>query len=57
MELVNSLFYFFGFENLALSATLPEFITWICRIGIGVWLVVFIISSLFLVIRAPELRF
>ena len=57
MELVESLFTFFGFDSLALTATFPEFIEWFLKCGLGVWLVLFIIRSLFLVIRAPEIRF
>lgn len=57
MELVDSLFTFFGFDSLALTATFPEFIEWFLKCGLGVWLVLFIIRSLFLVIRAPEIRF
>ena len=57
MELVQMLFDFFGFESLSLSATFPEFIEWFLKCGLGVWLVMFIIRSLFMVIRAPELRF
>lgn len=57
MELVEMMFDFFGFENLSLSATFPEFIEWFCKCGIGVWLVLFIIRSLFMVIRTPDIRF
>lgn len=57
MELVEMMFDFFGFDMLTASATFPEFISWFCKCGIGVWLVVFIIRSIFMVIRAPELRF
>lgn len=57
MELANMLFEFFGFQNLSDSATLVDFVVWFCKCGCGIWLVMFIIRSLFLVIRSPELRF
>ncbi len=57
MELVNMLFEFFGFETLTAATTFPQFIEWFLRCGLGVWLVLFIIRSFFLVVRAPELRF
>ena len=57
MELVEILFQFFGFNVLAESATFPEFVSWFLMCACGVWIVLFIIRSLFMVIRAPELRF
>ena len=57
MELVNDLFTFFGFSSLTTSTTFPEFIEWFLKCGLGVWLVMFIIRSIFMVIRTPEIRF
>ncbi len=57
MELVQMMFDFFGFENLSLSTTFPEFIEWFLKCGLGVWLVMFIIRSFFVVIRSPEIKF
>lgn len=57
MELVQSLYDFFGFEILSESATFPELLSYIMQIFIGVWIVIFIIRSLFMAITLPDRRF
>ena len=47
MEIVNSLYQFFGFSGFAELSTLPEFISYMLEVFIGIWVVKFTISSLF----------
>lgn len=47
MEIVNSLYQFFGFSAFAELSTLPEFISYMLQVFIGIWVVTFTISSLF----------
>ena len=56
MELVQSLYDFFGIELLTESTTFPEFISYILQIFIAVWLVLFIIRSMFLVASVGDRR-
>ena len=48
MVLVQDLYDFFGFELLTESATFVDLINNLVMIGVGVWLTIFIIRSLFL---------
>lgn len=48
MVIVNDLYDFFGFDLLSQSATFVDLISYMLEIGIGVWITVFIIRSLFL---------
>lgn len=56
MELVQSLYDFFGIELLTESTTFPELISYILQIFIAVWLVLFIIRSMFLVASVGDRR-
>ena len=49
MEIVNSLIEFFGFNSIIFdeSMTFIDFVFSMSKIFIGVWLVIFIISSMF----------
>lgn len=48
MILVNDLYDYFGFELLTESATFVDLLNNMLMIGLGVWLTIFIIRSLFL---------
>ena len=48
MILVEDLYDYFGFELLSQSSTFVDLINNMLMIGIGVWLTIFIIRSLFL---------
>lgn len=48
MILVNDLYDYFGFELLAESATFVDLLNNMLMIGLGVWLTIFIIRSVFL---------
>lgn len=48
MVIVQDLYNFFGFELLTESATFVDLINNLVMIGIGVWVTIFIIRSLFL---------
>lgn len=48
MVLVNDLYEYFGFDMLSQSATFVDLISYMLQIGIGIWITVFIIRSLFL---------
>lgn len=48
MVIVNDLYEFFGFDMLSQSATFVDLISYMLQIGIGIWITVFIIRSLFL---------
>lgn len=56
MELVDMLFDFFGFEMISSSATLPELIVWLSKVGIGVFLVLSVIRGLFISTRLPSMK-
>lgn len=47
MSIVQSLYDFFGYEFISQSATFIDVINNIMTIGIGIWLVLFIIKCLF----------
>ena len=48
MVIVQDLYDFFGFDLLSQSATFTDLISYMLQVGIGVWITVFIIRSLFL---------
>lgn len=56
MEIVNDLITFFGVEMLTESATFIDLINVSIKIGLAVWLVAFIIRSVFLLTSLPERR-
>lgn len=48
MEIVNSLITFFGIDLLTDSATFVDLLNTTMRIGVALWLTIFIIRSMFL---------
>lgn len=56
MEIVNELITFFGIDMLTESATFIDLINVSIKIGLAVWLVAFIIRSVFLLTSLPERR-
>ncbi len=56
MEIVNDLITFFGIDMLTESATFIDLINVSLKIGLAVWLVAFIIRSVFLLTSLPERR-
>lgn len=48
MVIVDDLYEFFGFDMLSQTATFVDLISYMLQIGIGIWITVFIIRSLFL---------
>lgn len=56
MDLVQSLYDFFGFDLISQATTLPELLSYIFEIFIGVWLVLFIIRSIFMVTTIADRR-
>lgn len=53
MEIADSLITYFGIDLLVESATFVDLLNVVLRIGVAVWLVAFIIRSLFLVCTIP----
>ena len=56
MDLVQSLYDFFGFDLLSSAVTFPELLSYILQVFIGVWLVLFIIRSIFMVTTIADRR-
>lgn len=56
MEIVNSLIDFFGIDMLTDSATFVDLLNVVIRIGVSVYVTVFIIRSVFLTATLPERR-
>lgn len=56
MEIVNSLIDFFGIDMLTDSATFVDLLNVVMRIGVSVYVTVFIIRSVFLTATLPERR-
>ena len=54
MEIVQSIYDFFGFELLGSSATFTDLLNNMFQIATGLWVVIFIIRSLFMAITIPE---
>ena len=57
MEIANSIIEFFGINNFNQIETLPQLIEFILKLGVSVWVVIFIIRSMFIVISIPNRRF
>lgn len=57
MEIVQSLYDFFGLDLISSSATLIDLINAILQIGLSVWITLFIIRCLFLACTFGERRF
>lgn len=56
MSIVQSLYDFFGYEFITQSATFIDVINNIMTVGIGIWLVLFIIKCLFYACTLGEKR-
>lgn len=56
MSIVQSLYDFFGYEFISQSATFIDVINNIMTVGIGIWLVLFIIKCLFYACTLGEKR-
>lgn len=56
MELVQSLYDFFGFNLITEAQTFPELMSYIFEVFIGVWIVLFVIRSLFMVTSIADRR-
>ena len=48
MEIVNSLISFFGIDMLSQSATFVDLLNVVMKLGVSLWLTIFIIRSIFL---------
>lgn len=57
MEVVNSLIEFFGIDLLTESATFIDVLNCMFRIGISMWLTIFIIRSMFLATTVSGRKF
>lgn len=57
MEVINSLITFFGIDLLNESSTFIDLLNCMFRIGISMWLTIFIIRSMFLVTTIGGRRF
>lgn len=56
MEIINELLTFFGIDMLTESATFIDLLNVSLKIGLAIWLVAFIIRSMFLLTSLPERR-
>lgn len=54
MEIAQAIYDFFGFEVLGSSATFTDLLSSMFQIGTGLWVVIFIIRSLFMAVTIPE---
>ena len=54
MEIAQSIYQFFGFEALGASATFTDLLSNMFQIATGLWVVIFIIRSLFMAVTIPE---
>lgn len=57
MAIADSIIQFFGIDMLSSANTFTDLLNVLMKIGVSLWVVIFIIRSMFLVIRAPEIRF
>lgn len=57
MEIVDSLITFFGIDMLSQSATFVDLLNITMRIGVSLWLTIFIIRSMFLATSIGGRRF
>lgn len=56
MDIFNSLMDFFGIDALSQASTFPDLLNYIVSITVGIYIVAFLIRSLFLVIALPTMR-
>ena len=56
MEIINDLLNFFGVDMLTESATFIDLLNVSIKIGLAIWIVAFIIRSMFLLTSLPERR-
>lgn len=57
MQLANMIYDFFGFSNINQSATFIDLLDTVIKIGVGLWVTIFIIRSMMMVLRVPEKGF
>ena len=57
MELVQELYDFFGIEMISQSATFVDLINSFIQVGLALWIVIFIMRSVFLLCTVPDRRF
>lgn len=57
MEIVQSLYDFFGLSALSESATFVDVVNILFEIGISLWITLFMIRCFFLAVTMPERRF
>ena len=57
MQLANMIYDFFGFANISQSATFIDLLDAVIKIGVGLWVTIFIIRSMMMVLRVPEKGF
>lgn len=57
MEIVQSVYDFYGISAIIESATLVDVVNALLEIGISVWITMFIIRSLFIACTLPERKF
>lgn len=56
MEIINDLLTFFGVDMLTESATFIDLLNVSIKIGLAIWIVAFVIRSMFLLTSLPERR-
>lgn len=56
MDIFTSLIDFFGIDTLTSVSTFPELLNYIIMITVGIYIVAFLIRSLFLIIALPTMR-
>ena len=54
MQLANMIYDFFGFSVISQSATFIDLLDAVIKIGVGLWVTIFIIRSMMMVLRVPE---
>ncbi len=57
MELVNSLIEFFGIDLISQAATFTDVLNVLLKVGVGVWLTLFICKCLFMACTIGDRRF
>ena len=57
MQIANMIYEFFGFSNISQSATFIDLLDTIIKVGVGLWVTIFIIRSLFMATTIPEKGF
>lgn len=56
MTIVNDLITFFGIDLLSESSTFVDLLNVSLKIGVSLWVVIFVIRSMFLLTSLPERR-